>query len=69
MHCWLQAVTVDKAQPGDRYGDIEVDPEAARDVYREWLELAPPRPGPGGLRRPEWFSRPFRPSPRAYRRP
>ena len=23
--------------------------------------------GPGGLRRPEWFSRPFRPSPSAYR--
>ena len=69
MHCWHQKVTVEKAHPGDLYGDIEVDTHAARAVYREWLALVPVRPGPGGLRRPEWFSRPFRPTPRAYRRP
>jgi anaerobic selenocysteine-containing dehydrogenase len=68
MHCWLQKVTLEKAHRGDRYGDIEVDPEAAQAVYQEWLALARPRFGPGGLRRPEWLSRPFRPSARAYRR-
>lgn len=69
MHCWHQKVTVEKAHSEDLYGDIEVDTQAARAVYREWLALAPVRQGPGGLRRPEWFSRPFRPTPRAYRRP
>jgi anaerobic selenocysteine-containing dehydrogenase len=68
MHCWHQKVTVTRAAAGDRYGDIEVDPRQAEAVFREWLALAPRRDGPGGLRRPEWFSRPYRPSARAYRR-
>ena len=68
MHCWHQNVTVEKARPGDAYGDIEVDTEKAREVYREWLALARPAPRADGLRRPEWFSRPFRPSAGAYRR-
>jgi anaerobic selenocysteine-containing dehydrogenase len=68
MHCWHQKVRVERAGPEDRYGDIEVDTQAAMDVFREWTAQAPRRDGPGGLRRPEWFARPFRPSARAYRR-
>jgi anaerobic selenocysteine-containing dehydrogenase len=66
MHCWHQKVTLERARPGDRYGDVEVDTEAAAAVYREWLALAPPRLGPGGLRRPLWFSRAVRPDDAAY---
>jgi len=69
MHCWHQKVTVSKPEAEDRYGDIEVDTEASMAVYREWLSQVPPPVNPGGLRRPEWFSRPYRPSPHAYRRP
>jgi anaerobic selenocysteine-containing dehydrogenase len=68
MHCWHQKVTVERARPGDRCGDVEVDTRASMAVYREWLALAPPRTGPGGLRRPEWFARSVRPSAKAYRR-
>lgn len=35
-------------------------------VYREWLKLTRPAPGPGGLRRPLWLLRPFKPAPDAY---
>jgi anaerobic selenocysteine-containing dehydrogenase len=68
MHCWHQKVKVEAARPQDRYGDIEVDTAAAMAAYREWVAKAPVRAGPGGLRRPEWLSRAFRPSARAYRR-
>src|SRR5204863_3493623 len=68
MHCWHQRVTVTKAEPRDAHGDIEVDTQRSLEVYREWLALAPPRFGPGGLRRPEWFARAVRPSAKAYRR-
>ena len=43
--------------------------ECSREIYREWMALAPPRFGPGGLRRPEWFARAVRPSAAAYRKP
>ncbi len=68
MHCWHQKVVVARAHDGDRYGDIEVDTRRSMDIYREWLALAPPRTGPGGLRRPEWFSRAVRPHASTYRR-
>jgi anaerobic selenocysteine-containing dehydrogenase len=68
MHCWHQVVRVEKAHPGDAHGDVEVDTRRSMEVYREWLALAPPRVGPGGLRRPEWFARAVRPSAAAYRR-
>jgi anaerobic selenocysteine-containing dehydrogenase len=68
MHCWHQVVTVEKARPGDAYGDIEADTAKAFEVYREWLALAPVQPHPSGLRRPEWLARAVRPSPKAYRR-
>ncbi|MEZ0231156.1 MAG: molybdopterin-dependent oxidoreductase, partial [Planctomycetota bacterium] len=61
MHCWHQKVTVTKAAPDAKEGDIEVDLEQSKRVYEEWLALAKPAPGPGGLRRPLWLGRPARP--------
>jgi len=60
MHCWHQKVVVARASPEDRYGDVLVDTERSRAVYREWL--AKTRPGPGLLRRPLWLDRPLRPA-------
>ena len=68
MHCWHQRVTVTKAEPGDVYGDIEVEPAKAMAVYEEWLAKAPPRFGPHGLRRPLHFARAVRPAHEAYYR-
>jgi anaerobic selenocysteine-containing dehydrogenase len=67
MHCWHQRVTLEKAGPEDRYGDIYVDTARSHDIYKEWLAMTRPAPGPGGLRRPLWFDRPLRPVPEAYR--
>jgi hypothetical protein len=67
MHCWHQKVIVERAASDDRYGDVFVDTRKSRQAYREWLELARPGPGPGGLRRPLWLNRPLRPTDHAYR--
>jgi anaerobic selenocysteine-containing dehydrogenase len=67
MHCWHQKVRVDKAGPDDQYGDVIVDTNRSHEVYRRWVEKAQPAPGPGGLRRPLWFSRPVRPDDEAYK--
>jgi anaerobic selenocysteine-containing dehydrogenase len=69
MHCWHQKVTVEKARPEDRYGDVEVDREKAHAVYLEWLAKAPVRPRPGNLRRPTWLPRAVRPAASAYKLP
>ncbi len=61
MHCWHQKVTVRRAEKGDQYGDVSVDTKAAYRVYQEWLAKAPPRRGPGNLRRPLHFKRAIRP--------
>jgi anaerobic selenocysteine-containing dehydrogenase len=61
MHCWHQKVTLAKAPASAREGEIEVDLAKSREVYREWLALTRPAPGPGGLRRPLWLGRPARP--------
>jgi hypothetical protein len=66
MHCWHQAVTVERARPGDRYGDVEVDTTRSMQVFREWLAKTRPAPGPGGLRRPLHFARAVRPADDAY---
>jgi anaerobic selenocysteine-containing dehydrogenase len=66
MHCWHQRVTLEKAAPGDSYGDIFVDTAKSHEVYKEWLAMTRPAPGPGGLRRPLWFYRPLRPIREAY---
>ena len=66
MHCWHQAVRVERASPDDKYGDVVVDTTRSHEIYRRWLEMARPAPGPEGLRRPLWFSRPVRPDREAY---
>jgi len=67
MHCWHQKVKVAPAQPDDRYGDVMVDTNRSHEVYRQWLRLARSAPGPAGLRRPLWFSRPVRPDSAAFK--
>ena len=61
MHCWHQKVRLEKAHPGDRYGDLFVDTNQSFQVYKDWLENVRPAPGPDGLRRPLWFKRPLKP--------
>lgn len=67
MHCWHQKVRVERAQESDRYGDIFVDTNKAHQVYKEWLALTRPAPGPDGLRRPLWMPRPVKPDAEAYK--
>jgi anaerobic selenocysteine-containing dehydrogenase len=67
QHCWHQKVTVARAGPDDRYGDVVVDTARSFEVYREWLRLARPAPGPDNLRRPLWLPRAFKPDAAAYR--
>src|SRR5262249_55714757 len=66
MHCWHQRVRLEKAGPGDCYGDIEVDTDKAHEAYKRWMTLTRPAPGPDGSRRPYWFDRPLRPIRQAY---
>ncbi len=67
MHAWHQRVRLTTAEPGDRYGDVVVDTAKSFEVYREWLGMTKPGPGPGGLRRPLWLDRPVKPTEDAYR--
>jgi anaerobic selenocysteine-containing dehydrogenase len=71
MHCWHQKVKLERAAPGDRYGDIFVDTAKAHEVYRQWLALtrSADQVSPDGDRRPYWLLRPFRPTRQAYRLP
>ena len=71
MHCWHQVVRVKKAQPEDNYGDISVDTQKSRDVYKKWLEMTRPadKYSPDGTRRPYWMLRPLKPAPEFYRLP
>ena len=62
MHCWHQRVRIERPGPDDRYGDIFVDTNKSFEVYKEWLAMTRPAPGPNGLRRPLWFKRPLRPA-------
>ena len=62
MHCWHQKVRIEKAGTGDKYGEIFVDTNKSMEVYREWLKMARPAPGPDGLRRPLWMKRALRPA-------
>jgi anaerobic selenocysteine-containing dehydrogenase len=66
QHCWHQKITASKAGPEDRYGDIFVDTRKSHEVYRRWLEMTRAAPGPGGLRRPTWIARVYRPAPEAF---
>lgn len=69
MHCWHQAVTVERAKPGDAYGTIVVDTNKSREAYEKWLAITRParKNSPNGTRRPWWLLRPLRPGHDAYR--
>ncbi len=67
MHCWHQKVRLEKAAPDDQYGDIFVDTNKSMEVYRRWLDMTRPAPGPGNLRRPLWMKRALRPVDEAYK--
>jgi anaerobic selenocysteine-containing dehydrogenase len=69
QHCWHQKVRVEKAGPDDRYADIFVDTNKSHEVYKRWLEMTRPAPGPGGLRRPLWLPRAYKPARSAYSMP
>ncbi len=66
MHCWHQKVRVEKALTEDRYGDVFVDTDKSFEIYREWLAMTRPAPGPDGLRRPLWLNRPLKPTDEMY---
>ena len=66
MHCWHQRVRIELPHPGDQYGDLYVNTDKAHEIYKEWLAMTRPAPGPGGLRRPLWFKRPLRPQEEQY---
>ncbi|MEZ4848679.1 MAG: molybdopterin dinucleotide binding domain-containing protein [Bacteroidia bacterium] len=66
MHCWHQKVKIEPAHQEDKYGDVMVDTQKSFEVYKEWLAMTRPAPGPDNLRRPLWFNRPLRPSPEMF---
>jgi hypothetical protein len=65
-HAWHQRVKVEPAHEGDCYGDISVDTNKSFAIYRQWLSLARPAPGPRNQRRPQWLLRPCRPAAQAF---
>jgi anaerobic selenocysteine-containing dehydrogenase len=67
MHAWHQRVRLTPAAPDDHYGDVVVDTNKSFAVYRDWIAMTKPAPGPGGLRRPLWLKRPIKPTEDAYR--
>ena len=68
QHCWHQAVTVTRADPGDNPGDIVVDTDASEAVYRQWLAKTRPAgpEAPDAERRPRWLIRPLKPEAGAF---
>ena len=69
MHCWHQAVRVRIAEESDRPGDIFVDTQKSREVYRKWLAMTRPadRFSPDQTRRPYWMLRPLKPAREFYK--
>ena len=71
-HVWLQkALSVRRARPGERHGDVWVDARKSMKVYEEWKALArsAAHHSPDGTRRPYWLKRPLKPVPEAYKLP
>ncbi len=66
MQCWHQKVVVEAARTGDEYGDVVVDTRKSMEVYRRWLAMTRPAPGPGNLRRPFGLKRPLAPVPEKF---
>ncbi len=69
MHCWHQRVIATRANADDHYGDVFVDTNKSMQIYREWMAMTRPAPGPDGLRRPLWIARALRPTEEAYKAP
>jgi hypothetical protein len=67
-NCWLQAVVVEKAQPGDAYGTVVADTNKAHEVYKKWKAMTRPQTGPNGERRIPWLNRPLSPVAEAWQR-
>jgi anaerobic selenocysteine-containing dehydrogenase len=69
MHCWHQAVRVRAAEPHDQPGDIFVDTQKSREVYKKWLAMTRPADqfSPDGTRRPYWMLRPLKPAREFYK--
>jgi anaerobic selenocysteine-containing dehydrogenase len=62
MHCWHQKVILEKAQPGDRIGDIEVNYENNFKTYQAWRDdLTRPLDENSKWRRPQHIKRPWVP--------
>ncbi len=61
MHCWHQRVRIEKPGADEKYGDIAVDTNKSHEIFKEWLAMTRPAPGPNGERRPLWFKRAFTP--------
>lgn len=71
-HCWHQkALSVRKAKPEERHGDVYVDTNKSMAVYREWVGYArsATEHSPDGTRRPYWLKRPLKPTKKAYELP
>jgi anaerobic selenocysteine-containing dehydrogenase len=66
MHCWHQKVRIEVPGANDKYGDVYVDTNKSFEVYKKWLAMARPAPGPNGLRRPLWMKRAFKPDESTY---
>jgi len=68
MHCWHQKVILEKAQPGDKIGDIYVNYDNNFKVYQGWRDqLTRGLDENSTLRRPEHIKRPWVPlSHKAY---
>jgi anaerobic selenocysteine-containing dehydrogenase len=71
MHCWHQAVRVTRAQAEDKTGDVFVDTQKSREVYKKWLRMTRPadKYSPDGTRRPYWMLRPLKPAREFYNLP
>lgn len=71
MHCWHQAVKVERAHATDRHGDVKVNTQKAHDSFHEWLAKTRRASefSPDGTRRPYWLPRPLKPSKEAYKLP
>lgn len=71
-HCWLQrALSVRRAVAGERHGDVYVDTQKSRALYKRWLALSRSAVdhSPNGERRPFWLNRPLKPQRPAYKLP
>ncbi|MBI4525784.1 MAG: molybdopterin-dependent oxidoreductase [Deltaproteobacteria bacterium] len=66
QHCWHQKVRVERAGSEDRYGDIFIDTNKSHEIYKRWLTMTRPAPGPANLRRPMWLPRSYKPAAEAY---